>query len=681
MVKDATQANRFIKIETPFGADNIFIQRIAGEEGFSQLFEYHLTLIAAPDKSFSAKDIVGKTVTITIEDHAGGERPFHGYVNRFEYRGQDDQQAYYGATIVPWFWFLQNRADCRIFQKMKTPDILKDVFSQLGFTDFDDSNLSGDYVEREYCVQYRETDYDFACRLMEEEGIFYYFKHDKGAHTMILADSKSAYYDLDDNELEFLPSQTSDHFRQLESWRHCYEFRPGKIAMTDYDFKKPTNKLLTDDSSQIGYEMMDKLEVYDFPGRYLTKGHGRQFTKIRVEELEAGHDVVQSSSNYLSIATGGKFTVARHRSAQEEGQQYVVSNCKFEASIDGSYQPGSQQGSSLLHNEFQCIPARTLYRPSRATTKPVVEGPQTAEIVGPGGEEIYVDEHGRVKVQFHWDRLGQKDENSSCWIRVSQVHAGKGWGMIDIPRIGEEVIVSFLEGDPDAPIITGRVYNGTNQVPYALDDANNSTNKMRRGNTTKTYKDGVAKYNEMTMDDTPGNEQIRVHGQYNMDTTIENDETLTVKHDRTKTITNDETTTVGNNRTETVQKGNETITIDKGDRTLNVNTGSETKFVKTNKTVTVQDGNATFDVKTGNNALSAKKEVQITGHDKIVAIGTNEVSISGKKIVIAATEEIQIGVGSNSIVINKQGISSGGIKITSAAVGVHEISGALIKIN
>ena len=516
-----SQENRQARIETPLGTDVLLLQHFRGSEALSQGFEYDMTVVSKDD-AIDGNKIVGKRVTVSYyNDEDGRTRYFNGFVSRFEYSEQVEEPTKvtsYNMTIVPWLWFLKHNRDCQIFQDMTTPDIIKQIFQELGFSDFQMS-LTENYATREYCVQYNETDFDFVSRLMEEEGIFYYFEHSEDNHKLILCDSPSGYYQLDENKVRYTPIGQRQE-RQLSSWRHVYEFRPGKIAQKDFNFKSPNDGLITDKKSRVNFEGNANLEVYEYPGRYEENGVGDRLTKVRMEELEAEHDHVIGSGYYLTFSPGGKFKVDKHSRSGEEGKSFALVEVFTEFNNNYGF---NNEPEIDFQNQFRCIPAETAFRPKRTTYKPVVEGPQTA-IVVTDGQEIVVDEHARVKVQFHWDRYGQKDVNSSCWIRVSQVHAGAGWGMIDIPRKDEEVIVSFLDGDPDRPIITGRVYNGNNSPPFGLSGAGaNSKNKKRRGNTTKTYEGSG--YNEMTMDDTEGEEQIRIHAQYNMDSVIENDET------------------------------------------------------------------------------------------------------------------------------------------------------------
>lgn len=513
-----TQEHRQARIDTPLGEDVLLLQKFSGTETLSRDFAYSVSVLSYDD-SVDGDKIVGKRVTCSYYCEEDRWRYFNGFVSRFEYAGQVQEPTHltaYELEVVPWLWFLKHNMDCQIFQEMTAPDIIKQIFQEAGFNDFR-QELTENYATHEYRVQYRETDFDFVSRLMEEEGIFYYFEHTEDKHTLVMCDSPAGYFSLDETDVRYT-EVASTRFRQLSSWRHVYQFRPGKVARKDFNFKKPTDPLNTDKKSKIKYENTSNLEIYDYPGRYDETSKGDRLTNVRLQELEAEHDHVVGSGFYLTFTPGGKFEVHDHARSGEAGKSYALIEVYTEFHSNLGFE--SFTGEDFL-NHFRCIASDVTFRPARITPKPIVEGPQTA-IVVTDGQEIVVDEHARVKVQFHWDRYGQKDINSSCWIRVTQHHAGGSWGMIDIPRQNEEVIVSFLEGDPDQPIITGRVYNGDNRSPFDLKGAgNNAKNKTRRGNITKTY-EGEG-YNELSMDDTDGKEQVRIHAQYDMDTAVLND--------------------------------------------------------------------------------------------------------------------------------------------------------------
>ena len=384
-----------------------------------------------------------------------------------------EKRRNYRAEVVPWLWFLTRTSDCRIFQQKTAPEIIEQIFKDLGFSDFK-AQLSGKHPKREYCVQYRETDFNFVSRLMEEEGIFYFFQHEKSKHTLVLADQKSAYVDCPEKQVDYPRDPGSraieDH---LTAWEHRYEFRTGKWSQTDYNFEDhparsaplPAKLMMTNESTTVDLPDAKKYEFYDFPGTYAKKDEGDGYTKLRMEEEEVEYDVVHASSNCRTFFSGGKFKVRDHVASSEKGKGYVITSLQHSATE--GYESGDASDFKY-HNNFTCIPDSVVFRPARTTPRPMIHGVQPAVVTGPPGEEIYPDKYGRVKVQFFWDREGKRDDKSSCWVRVSQDYAGKAWGTVTIPRIGQEVLVSFLEGDPDRPIITGRVYNADQTPPYPL---------------------------------------------------------------------------------------------------------------------------------------------------------------------------------------------------------------------
>ncbi len=414
-------------------------------------------------------------------------------VSRFEYFGRGDRLNMYRAQVVPTLWFLSLNSDCRIFQNLTVPQIISEVLKRRGLDDFDQSGIRGSYPQLEYCVQYNESDFAFISRLMEEVGIFYFFQHSEDGHRMVMADSNAAFPAAKDREVSFVDNLSERSYNnEIWRWHHTYEFRPGKWAHKDFNFKTPTSNMLSAVNSLVSLQGNSAIEVYEYPGGYEVRGDGDSRAKVRMEAEEAHHDIVEGESYCRSFSPGATFTMTGHHSSAEADRPYVVTSVRHHMDALAQYTTGASSEAEGYRNEFTCVPANPPFRPLRTTWVPRIHGTQTAVVTGPAGEEIYTDEFGRVKVQFHWDREGQYNESSSCWLRVSQVHAGKGWGMMDLPRIGEEVIVSFLEGDPDRPLIVGRVYNGVNNVPFNL-----PAEKTRRGNMTKTYKG--AGFNEMSM--------------------------------------------------------------------------------------------------------------------------------------------------------------------------------------
>src|SRR5208282_1033289 len=573
-----TQAERTLSVTSPLGANVLLLQGFSGTESISRLFSYQLEL-ASENDAITPQNIVGKSVTWSVSRIDEAPRYFNGFVCRF-IAGAVNRRGLrtYRAEVVPWPWFLTRSTNCRIFQNQSTREIIETVFGDFGFNDFE-FDLKGSYAKREYCVQYRETAFNFVSRLMEHEGIFYFFRHEDGKHTLVMADRFSAYQDCPENHVEYSPDSLAPN--HITSWEHQYEFRSGKWTRTDYNFQMPSNRLLTSTGTMINLPDAKKYEIFDYPGEYFLEAEGEPVTKVRMEEEEVGFDVATGSSQCCTFTPCGKFTLEGH-GVPAENSTYVITSIQHSAT-ESSY--GSSAAGSSYSNVFTCIPASVTFRPSRTTPKPMVQGPQTAVVTGPPGEEIYVDKYGRVKVQFFWDRKGKKDEKSSCWIRVSQEVAGKGFGAMVIPRMGQEVIVDFLEGDPDRPLITGRVYNAEQMPPYGLPDQ-----KVVSGTKSKTYKGSG--YNEMIFNDTPGKELIRVHGQYDQDSTINHDLREHVGNNRSRDVAVDETisigsnqsSTIGSNRTEKVGS-NENITIG-ANRTESVG-ANESISIGASKTVSV----------------------------------------------------------------------------------------------
>jgi type VI secretion system secreted protein VgrG len=643
-----TQATRHIAIDTPLGEDVLLLRSFSGHEEISRLFELDLDLLSE-DYEINFDDIIGQNVTIRMELPDGGTRFWNGYINRFvQGVSTSPQFARYRATMVPWLWFLTRTSDCRIFQEKPVPDIIKQIFKDLGFSDIED-RLSGGYRTWNYCVQYRETDFNFVSRLMEHEGIYYYFLHEQGKCTIVLCDSLSKHDPYGDyDEIDFTPDTKSSALQErISEWTVEKRIRSGKFAHIDYNFEKPSTSLMSDEEDKKPH-IRGEYEIFDYPGEYSEKEDGDRYAKVRMEELAQSHEVCSGRSESRGICSGYVFTLAKH-TRRDQNREYLVVSTDYQAAAEDYETSGGLD--EMCACSFTAIPSSIQFRPERTSPKPIIQGTQTAVVTGPSGEEIYTDEHGRVKIQFHWDREGKYDENSSCWIRVSQIHAGKSFGGIDIPRIGEEVVVGFMEGDPDRPIITGRVYNAELMPPFGL-PGKKVVSGMKSNSTP-----GGGGYNEITLDDTKGKEGLTIHAQYDMNTTVEHDQTITIKS---------------------------------GNRTLGVNTGTNTETIKGNASLTIQAGSRTVSVTGGNYSATASdaivlhgkgKGVGITGNGKGVSVmGTPDVFVEGKSNVTLKSPVIDIGDKEINIGGTKVVISVGGNSITLDPAGVT-IKGALVKIN
>jgi type VI secretion system secreted protein VgrG len=511
--------------------DEMRVVQFSGTEAMSSPFEFHLKL-SCENQSLDFSDVVGKTALLTLVGESA-PRFVHGIVCRFEQVNELHRHAIYHASLVPQTWRLRHRHDCRIFQDETTPDILKKVFEKAGISsDHFKFSLSNTYEPRNYCVQYRESDWAFVSRLMEEDGIFYYFEHHADKHVLVMGDSVSANQPIPGGELLPFrrPAGVVTEEEHVQRFRFAEEIQPGTVSLRDFNFKKPDLSLHADGKAPVDAD----LEVYDYPGEYQHPGEGssakgKRLAKLRLEEWQASRKVGQGESDCERFCPGSLFTLSEHSRA-DYNARYLLTSVGHYGHQSQVLDEESDGGDFNYSNNFTCIAEQTPFRPPRTTQRPQIRGVQTAVVVGPSGEEIYTDEYGRVKVQFHWDRQGQRNERSSCWIRVSQLWAGESWGAMFIPRIGQEVIVDFIEGDPDRPIITGRVYNGANPVPYPLPDE--KTKSTIKSNTSLNGNG----YNELRFEDKRDQEQIFIHAQRNMDKHVKNDSFENILHDRHQTI-------------------------------------------------------------------------------------------------------------------------------------------------
>jgi len=552
---DITQSQRSIQIATPLGKDKLLFYRMTGSERLGALFEYELELLGT-DSDIDPEKLLGQNVTIRMELADGGWRYFNGYVSRFGHYGTLDYLALYRASVRPWLWFLTCNADCRIFQNQTIPDIVKEIFRIHGYSEFEE-RLSEAYKPREYCVQYRETDFNFISRLLEEEGIGYYFRHEDGNHTLVLTDSVHAHTPFEGcPEIPFIHPGNIEHYKQdhIDEWSFAQEVQPGTYEATNYDFTKPRADLRAKSMVQRSHPHA-KFAVFDYPGPHLQTDHGESYTRRRIEEHHARFEQSTGQGNARGLACGYRFTLVGYP-REDQNREYLITATRFHLSSN-EYLSGMAGTPEEFACRFSALEAKTVFRPQRLAPKPVVQGPQTAVVVGKAGEEIWTDEHGQVKVKFHWDRYGKKDENASCWVRVSHPWAGQGWGAISIPRIGQEVIVDFLEGDPDRPIITGRVYNADTRAPFALPGA-----AVISGIKSNTHK-GKG-YNEISMDDTAGKEKFLIHSQYDMTTTVRNNDHQHVMVDRTIHVDGKHTETIKKDLHLTVAEGNQVNIVESG---------------------------------------------------------------------------------------------------------------------
>ena len=636
---------RLMEISTPLDEGVLLFHGMRARDEVSRLFDYQLDLLS-PKKDVNLDEILGKNVTVKLALPDESTRYFNGYVTRFAQGGMYGRYYRYFAVVHPWLWFLTRTTDCRIFQDMTVPEIVKKVFGDHATADFE-FELTGTYRKWTYCVQYRETDFNFVSRLLEHEGIYYYVKHSDGHNTVVVSDSTSKQTPFPGYEkiLFVAPEQlVRPELEHINDWDFTREIQPGVWVHDDYDLERPSVELKTRKVLARSYEPSD-YEMYDYPGLYLQKADGEQYAGVRIDELGSRFETVRAGTNAKGISVGSLFTLDGFpRDDQNCEHLILAANHDLEFSDYEAMPEGARTGYRC---NFVAMASQQQFRPRRATPKPFVQGPQTAMVVGPAGDEIYTDKFGRVKVQFHWDRYGKKDQNSSCWIRVSHPWAGKGWGAVATPRIGQEVIVDFLEGDPDQPIITGRVYNAESQPPFGF-----PAGAVLSGIKSNTHKG--AGYNELSMDDTAGKERVFIHGQYNMDTVVEHDQTSTIHNNRTDRVDVDDSESIGKN-----QKWDVGVNRDAkigSNETLKVG-ANRTKNVGANETITV-GGNRDGTVNKSETLTVALTRTHSVGINEAITIG------AAQEVTVGAMQTITVGANQTTTVGANQSNSIGAAQST-----------------
>ena len=621
-----SQANRVGSLKTPLGEDVLCLKSFSGSEGMGELFEFHIDALSEQE-NIKFDQALGQACTIKLKTYEQKERFFCGVLTDAQWAGGDpeyfsDKEKYYAYRLVlrPWFWLLARRADCRIFLDKKVTEIIQDVFTKAGFSNGTDFKLpSGSYDKIEYCVQYRETDFAFVSRLMEQYGIYYFFEHKDGQHTMVLADSKNSHKKIPDlGTVKYNPA-TDGYNRQeqnLLSWVSDRKFRTSKIEYNDYDYLKPPKNLQAHKEASENYN--PKFEVYDYPGKYDENEKGEQFVKFRLEAEQALDHRRHAEGDAPSLFAGGLVTVEKHPTPAENNKEYLVVHATH--SFGTQHYAGRTGGEPASYSGFyQFQPSDRQFRSLPLTPKPRIYGIQTAKVVtkkGDDGEEISTDEHGRIWVKFHWDH--EDPPQKTCPIRVAQVWAGKQWGGQFIPRVDMEVVVEFLEGDPDRPLVVGCVFNGDNKYPYTLPD-----NKTQSGLKSDSSKEPGG-YNEFMFEDKKGSEDIRMHAEKDHDVVIKDTETVTIG----KSFT-------GHNgpasRNWTLKQGDDNLEVTAGNQKVHI---AETQQINVDQDITITSGTS-----------------------------------------------ITLQVGSNQVVIDMTGVHIQGMKIDLQANAMITQSAPMIKIN
>ncbi|MFJ2363170.1 type VI secretion system tip protein TssI/VgrG [Pseudomonas sp. NPDC087697] len=649
----------------------LYPESLSGEEALNGLGSQTLNGLNN-GAALTLTSAVATHVTTTLHNDAL-TRPFDALVAEIRQLPADATAERYQLVLRPWLWWLTLASNNRVFQNLATSDIVTTIFKAHGFTDFQ-LKLTGSYTPHEYCVQYAETDFAFVSRLLEEEGIFWFFTHEDGKHTLVLGDSNDAFVPIPNGpKVSYLGQQMGGReLHGIRSGQVCVQAVAGVYRATDYEFTTPSASLYDQAEAVAGPRSM-----YEHPGGYNAKARGDALTKQRVDGLRSQEKRFVGESDCRWLVPGHWFTLAGHDDASLN-IDWVVTAVTHEASHD-SYR-----------NRFEAIPKATPYRPARLTPKPRMHT-QTALVVGKSGEEIWTDQYGRIKIQFPWDRDGKNNETSSCWVRVVLPWSGKGFGMQFVPRIDQEVIVTFIDGDPDRPLVTGCVYNGDNALPYAL-----PANQTQSGIKTNSSKGGGG-FNELRFEDRKDAEEVFLQAQKDFKINVLNDTTATVGHD--------EILMVKNARTRTVKEGDETVTLEKGKRSVTIQTGSDSLDVKDSRTVKVGadqkhstggnyehkvtgdysltvDGNLTIKV-TGTLTLQSGGSFAIkSGADLAAQASTSISQKAGTSLSNQAGTELTNKAGTT--LTNDAGVSlmnKGGAEQTVDGGGMLTIKGGLVKVN
>jgi type VI secretion system secreted protein VgrG len=656
---DLSQSERIAELTTPLGKDVLVLVQFNGTEGLGELFEFHIEAISEQE-NIDFDKALGQGCTLKLKAYKDKERIYNGILTHAQWVGKGKDYYRYKLVLRPWLFLLGHRADCRIFLDKDVRDIIKDVFSKAGFTEFDD-RTSSNYDKIPYCVQYRETDLTFVTRLMEQYGIYYFFEHSDGKHTLVMADSHSSHKAVADlPKVPFIPFKKKELHTEphLSEWTSERRFRTGKVQYNDYDYLKPGKNLLAPAEASENYTN-SKLEVYDYhPARYDEQDKGKDFARFRLEAEQAADRRRHIRGDAASLFPGGLVTVEKHLT-DSENKEYLIVRCGHRflshhyRSVSASDQettspagalaePASATGTEqdqVYYGSYEFQQSDRPFRLLPVTPKPRIRGIHTAKVVpkqGEDSEEISTDEYGRIWVQFFWDREPQK----SCPIRVSHVHASKQWGGQFIPRVGMEVVVQFLEGDPDRPLVTGVVYNGDNKHPYILPD-----NKTMSGWKTDSSKGGNG-YNEFVFEDKKMSEKIRMHGEKDHEVVIKNSENWTIGEIFPSPQGSP-------SRETTLKNGDDKLTLEMGHQNVTLNMG--------NQNINLQMGNQQIDLDMGAHTTNAMQGITLNVMYGLssIAITPSSVAITSPTISLTAEADISMeamAVNITAPVVNITGV-------------------------
>ncbi len=684
MADQGIKENRKLRMKGPLPETQMFIKAARVVEGLSKITETTVDFMS-PDKKLDLGKVVGQPITVKMmlgDDDSGDWREFVGTCIQAQFIGLHEGYGYYSLQVRPWLWFLTRARNNRIFQNLNAIDIIKKVLGDHEFSDFT-VNLNRTPTERVYTVQYDETDYDFICRLMEEEGIYFFSTVKSSVDHLMIVDDIGAHSPVENaasikfylREAEYRRSE--DH---VFEWRGAEGVTSGLVTLKDWNFEKPKADLKTAKALPKGSHKHKSYELYRYPGHYRETAQGEIYARIEMEANAAEFQIRHAVGNVRTLATGATFKLTDHF-RDTENQEYLIISGIHMMQIEQDSEDESQKDEEVKREKgkekkipstiefdeenkdayrctFATLPKNTPFRAKRTTPWPRIPGILIAKVTGPAGEEIYTDKYGRIKVQFPWDRDGQNDDKTTCFVRVTTPWSGKNWGMIHIPRIGQEVVIQFEDGDPDRPICTGMLYNADTMPPYAL-----PANMTQSGIKTNSSKGGDG-FNELMMEDKKGEELVRLQSEKDYVEIIKNNATITIGME--KKDPGDLTQTIYANKTETIKTGDMTFTVE---------TGNEIRDIKTDQTQKI-GGNQTEEV-TGNVTVTVTGDQthDTTGKYTETVTGAFKSTVTGS-ITIESMQKIELKVGGNSITIDQSGITIKGLMISSEASVVNTVKGS-----
>lgn len=634
-------ATRSARVECPLGEGALLFLSMSGREALGRPFSYSVDVLAETD-TLDFASLLGQVMTVDFELSPVSNREFSGHVTEIALVGELGRYVRYRVRLKPWLSLLELSSNSRIFQAQTVPDVIKRIFRDHGFSDFSEA-LNNHYRTWDYLVQYRETDLNFVSRLLEEEGIYYFFKHENRKHTLVLADSYSSHEKAPGyEEIPYFPPQAGERRERdhIDSWRLSRQIRPGAFVATDFDFEKPRLKLSSKLRMPNDHAHADG-ERFDYPGAFHDIDEADVQVRLRLEEQQSDFELVRAGGNARGVRVGAVFALTDFP-REDQNKEYLISEAQYELRVSDYESLGVAENEQDYRCQFKAIDSQRPFRAHRITPRPIVEGPQTAIVVGESKQDIWTDSYGRIKVKFHWDRREEAtDDQRSCWVRVAQIWAGSGFGGIHIPRIGQEVVVDFLEGDPNRPLVTGCLYNADNMPPYEL-----PANRTQSGIKSRSVTGGTPdNFNEIRFEDKKGQEELHVQAEKDHTTLVKNDESSKIGHDRT--------TAIGRNDTLNIQ----------GDQFIHIHG---------NLSMTV-DG--VTDSKNKDAASPIKSSMAVTGAHDMKA---------SDSISLSAPNKITLTVGGSSVTITPGSItlSAGGSVITlDANVLASSSAGSKVKLD